>query len=218
VTTHVVCFGNAWHGDDGFGLHVLRRLPERDLVARGAVAFDAGTAGLNALGYFEGCAKAVIVDAVRTGGRVGSVHRLEPADLEPPGGEHSLHDLGVAGVLAALAAVADDPPEVVVVGAEVGEVRAFTDRLSPPLQAALPAAVGLVLRECSRAVQRVDHPEQVAALVEVDREQSDPAAAKPFTGPGASQQRLVGVDDRGVGGTRHGVAVDPVVEQEQRCG
>ena len=63
MLTHVVCFGNAWHGDDGFGQHVLRRLPA------GIPAFDAGTAGLNALGYFEGCDKAVIVDAVRTGAR-----------------------------------------------------------------------------------------------------------------------------------------------------
>jgi hydrogenase maturation protease len=63
----VVCFGNPWHGDDGFGLHVLRRLPgEVD-------AFDAGTAGLDALPYLESCAKAVLVDAVRTGAPVGTV-------------------------------------------------------------------------------------------------------------------------------------------------
>jgi hydrogenase maturation protease len=81
---------------------------------------------------------------VRTGGRVGTVHRLVPSDLEPPGGEFSLHELGVASLLAALR----EPPEVVVIGAEVGELRTFTDRLSPPLQAALPTAVDLVLREC----------------------------------------------------------------------
>jgi hydrogenase maturation protease len=154
VTTHVVCFGNAWHGDDGFGLHVFSRLPERDLTARSAVAFDAGTAGLNALGYFEGCAQAVIVDAVRAGGRAGAIHRLLPADLEPSGAQSSLHDLGVSGVLAALAAVAREPPEVVLIGAEVGDLHTFTDRLSAPLEAALPTAVRLVLRECSSAVRR----------------------------------------------------------------
>jgi hydrogenase maturation protease len=88
----VVCFGNVLHGDDGFGQHVLRRLHERGDVA----AVDAGTAGLSALPYFEGCVKAVLVDAVRTGARIGTVHRLVPSDLESPGGEMSLHDLGVA--------------------------------------------------------------------------------------------------------------------------
>ena len=57
--TRVLCFGNPWHGDDAFGLHVLRRLPA-DIEA-----FDAGTAGLNALPYLESCARAVLVDAVR---------------------------------------------------------------------------------------------------------------------------------------------------------
>ena len=97
MSVHVICFGNPWHGDDGFGQHVFRRLPP------GVTAFDAGTAGLNALGYFEGCAKAVIVDAVRTGARAGTLHRLVPSDLEIPSGEFSLHELGVSTVLAALA-------------------------------------------------------------------------------------------------------------------
>ena len=140
--TRVVCFGNAWHGDDGFGLHVHRRLRER-----GVQAIDAGTAGLNALPHFEGCAKAVIVDALHTGGRVGAVHRLRACDLRPPGGEFSLHDFGVENLLAALCAQPQQPPEIVLIGAEVGYVSAFTDRLSEPLQAALPTAVDLVISE-----------------------------------------------------------------------
>jgi hydrogenase maturation protease len=144
TVTHVVCFGNAWHGDDGFGLHVYRRLRELDAVPR---LFDAGTAGLDALPYFEGCDRAVIVDAVWTGGTVGTVHRLTAGDLERPGGELSLHDLGVASLLAALAALSGRPPEVIVIGAEVGEIRPFSDRLTPPLEAAVDEAVRLVLRE-----------------------------------------------------------------------
>ena len=145
---HVVCFGNPWHGDDGFGQHVFRRLHERGGLPCGVAAFDGGTAGLDALPYFEGCAKAVIVDAVRTGGRIGTVHRLVPSDLEPPGGELSLHDLGVSDLLAALAVLRHDVPEVVLIGAEVSEIRTFNDRLSGPLEAAVPTAVRQALLEC----------------------------------------------------------------------
>jgi hydrogenase maturation protease len=147
ATTHVVCFGNAWHGDDGFGLHVLRRLHDERSLPPNARPFDAGTAGLNALPYFESCAKAVIVDAVRAGGRVGTVHRLTPADLAPPGGDFSLHGLGVSTLLAALPA-SPERPDIVLIGAEVGEIRPFTERLSPPLRAAVPVAVEWVLLEC----------------------------------------------------------------------
>jgi len=147
---HVVCFGNSWHGDDGFGPHVFRRLQQSGVLPHGVKAFDAGTAGLNALPYFENCAKAVVVDAVRTGGREGTVHRLVPAELQPPGAGFSLHELGVSSLLAALGAIAGDPPEVVIIGGEVGELRTFTPRLSAPLEAALPVALGLIIRECGR--------------------------------------------------------------------
>ena len=98
--THVVCFGNAWHGDDGFGAHVYRRLRERALPG-GARLFDAGTAGLGALAYFDGCAGRAR-RRVRAGGLpvpcVVSLRRSR----SPPGGELSLHDLGIPSLLAAL--------------------------------------------------------------------------------------------------------------------
>jgi hydrogenase maturation protease len=150
TVTHVVCFGNAWHGDDGFGLHVHRRLQELEALPRRSRIFDAGVAGLDAIPCFEGCDRAVIVDAVRAGAGVGTVHRLAGSDLERPGGELSLHDLGIPSLLAALAAVLREPPEIVVIGAEVGDISPFTDRLSPPLEAAVPEAVRLILRETGR--------------------------------------------------------------------
>jgi hydrogenase maturation protease len=148
AAVHVVCLGNPWHGDDGFGHHVLRSLRERDDLPPGVELFDAGIAGLDALPRFDRCAKAIIVDAVRVGAPAGTLHRLVPGDFEPPGGELSLHELGLPGLLAALRAVSSHPPEVVVIGAEVERVRAFTEALSAPLREALPAAAAMVVREC----------------------------------------------------------------------
>jgi hypothetical protein len=54
----------------------------------------------------------------------------------------------VTGLLATLGAVSREPPEVVIIGAEVGEIRTFAPELSPPLRAAVPVVVRLVLREC----------------------------------------------------------------------
>ena len=78
------------------------------------------------------------------------MHRLRACDLRPPGGEFSLHEFGVENLLAALCAQPQQPPEIVLIGAEVGDVSAFTDRLSEPLQAALPTAVDLVISEVGR--------------------------------------------------------------------
>jgi hydrogenase maturation protease len=143
---HVIGFGNLWQGDDGFGIHVLRRLAE---LPRDVKVFDGGIAGLGAVGYFEGCHKAVIVDALRTGGRVGHVRRLRGDDLVAPGPELSLHAFGVAHLVSALPVVFGGVamPEVVLIGAEIGEIRRFTDELTPPLRAAIDRAVRLVRRE-----------------------------------------------------------------------
>ena len=135
----VICFGNPWHGDDGFGHHVFRRLEGR------VAAVDAGTAGLNALPYFEGCTKAVVVDAVRLGGPVGMVHRLVATDLAPAERKPTLHGLGVDDLLAALPLVLREPPEIVLIGAEIGAIHAFDDQLSAPVGSAVAVATRLVL-------------------------------------------------------------------------
>ena len=142
----VLCLGNPWHGDDGFGHHVFERLQALHALPRSVALVDAGVAGLNALGWLDGCSKAVLVDAVRVGAPVGTVHRLDPSQLEPPGDELSLHELGLASLVAAYAA-SGEAAQLVVIGAEVGCVGAFTAELSPPLRAAVPIAAAMVVRE-----------------------------------------------------------------------
>ena len=146
---HVVCFGNLWQGDDGFGLRVFERLRNRCAWPAHIKVFEAGTAGLAALAYFEGCRKVVIVDALKTGGVPGSVRRLALDEIDVPDEAYSLHQLGVNHLLAALRATGRALPEVVVIGAEVGEIHPFTDRLSPVLEAALEPVVELIERECT---------------------------------------------------------------------
>jgi hydrogenase maturation protease len=148
---HILCFGNLWHGDDGFGLHVLRQLREqRRRLPPHVSTFDAGTAGLNALPLFEGCTKAVLVDAVKTGANIGQVHRLSLDDYVPDAVQQGMHGLGVDSLLAALpTALAATAPELVLIGAEVGQIAPFTTLLSPPVAVATAQAVKLVVLECT---------------------------------------------------------------------
>ena len=145
-TACVLCLGNPWHGDDAFGHHVFRRLRDVEALPAGVELVDAGVAGLDSLRWLDGCAKAVLVDAMRTGAPIGTVHRLDPSDLEPPGDELSLHELGVTSLLAAHAA-AGGAADVVVIAVEVGPVHGFTEELSPPVRAAVPTAATMVARE-----------------------------------------------------------------------
>jgi hydrogenase maturation protease len=150
-SVRVVCFGNRWQGDDGFGFHVFRYAHGRRMPPSVASISDGGVAGLNALPLLEGCDKAVIVDALSIGARVGSVHELLSSELDLQDERLSLHGMGVSEMLATLPLVlgAEASPEVVVIGAQVGPIRPFTEELSAPLRAAVPRAFDLVCRECA---------------------------------------------------------------------
>lgn len=148
---HVLCFGNLWHGDDAFGLHVLQRLRDERRLPAHVRAFDAGTAGLNAIPLFEGCSKAVLVDAVKTGAKIGQLHRLSVTGYLPAVDQPGMHGSGVESLLAALpSAFADSTmPELVLIGAEIGQIAPFTAVLSPAVAAAMTPAVELVMLECT---------------------------------------------------------------------
>jgi hydrogenase maturation protease len=93
--------------------------------------FEAGTAGLAALDYFEGCRKVLVVDALKSGGAPGLVRCFTMDELGSPDDEYSLHQLGVNHLGAVTAAFAGRvAPKVVVIGAEIG-VRSFHEPAQP---------------------------------------------------------------------------------------
>jgi hydrogenase maturation protease len=179
---HVICFGNPFHGDDGFGAHVFRRLAEPGALPPMARLFEAGTSGLTALAFFAGCRKAVLVDARRGGGIIGEVRRLLPEEVGSPGPEFSVHNLGVAHLLAALPIAFEgrELPEVVIVTAEVEAIQPFADRLGLPFQAAIDRAILLVRQECAREATA----ENVAAGAEKGSKLDTPGGVEHPLQPG----------------------------------
>ena len=99
---HVICFGNELHGDDGFGPAVHARLAAAALPA-GVRLMRADLAGLAAIACFEGCAQAIIVDAVQGFGPPGSLHDLDAcaiaADAAGYEARAGFHGAGVGSLL-----------------------------------------------------------------------------------------------------------------------
>lgn len=137
---HVICFGNELHGDDGFGPAVHARLAEAPLPGHVRL-LRADIAGLGAIGCFEGCGRAIVVDALRGFGPAGSLHALDPADFaadaaraEAPAG---FHGAGLGALLALLPAALDRLPQICLIGVEAARVAPF----SPGLSASVAARV-----------------------------------------------------------------------------
>jgi hydrogenase maturation protease len=140
---HIVCFGNEWHGDDGFGIRVYEQLC-RLAWPRDVRVFNAGIAGLDALRFLEDCRQAVLVDALIHSGRSGEIRVFRPEDLADCGQPPIGHGAGLAYLLQALRVVREPLPDILIVGAGIEAVKPFAPGLSENMERAVPETVRLI--------------------------------------------------------------------------
>ena len=140
---HIVCFGNEWHGDDGFGIRVYEQLC-RLTWPHDVRVFNAGIAGLNAIRFLESCSQAILVDALINSGNFGEVSVFRPEDLAGRRRQPVGHDLGLPYLLEALRIIREPPPDILIVGAEIETVTPFSPGLSDKTEHAVQKTVRLI--------------------------------------------------------------------------
>ncbi|MFA5985318.1 MAG: hydrogenase maturation protease [Methylococcaceae bacterium] len=140
---HIVCFGNELQGDDGFGIHIYRHLCQHAWPPDVGL-FNAGIAGLNAIGLLEDCQQAILVDALSNFGNVGEVFILTPEDLAARPQAHNGHGLGIPYLLEALNVFRTPLPEILIVGVEVAAIKPFSLHLSHQTELAVKKTVHLI--------------------------------------------------------------------------
>ncbi|HEX9596378.1 MAG TPA: hydrogenase maturation protease [Anaerolineales bacterium] len=142
----LVGIGQEFRGDDAVGVEIVRRwqVEHPETAAQSSVQVElSGLPGLNLLTSFEDVDNAILVDAVISGGKPGSLYELAIADLANFGpGEASAHGWGVAETLALAEALGDGrmPKEVHILAMEVEDISPGS-QLSPVVEAAIPAAI-----------------------------------------------------------------------------
>ncbi len=147
--TIVIGLGNPILGDDGVGWRVVEALGER-LGPDAPVELDRlAVGGLGLMERLIGFRRAVLVDAIVTGlDPPGTVRRLALEELPGRGAGHvdGAHDASLSDALAAGRALgADLPDDIAVVSIEADRVDEFGEVLTPPVAAAIPAAVEAAL-------------------------------------------------------------------------
>ncbi len=142
----VIGIGNAFRGDDGAGLAVARAARALLPAAVEVVELDGEPARL--VEAWDGAAAAFVVDAVRSGASVGSLHRLDAIEealprWAPSGGSHALGAAEAVGLGRALDRL---PAHLVVYGVE-GATFDEGASLTPEVAAAVPVAASLLAAE-----------------------------------------------------------------------
>jgi hydrogenase maturation protease len=141
----VIGLGNPILGDDGVGWRVVEAMRARlDDEAVDLRCLSVG--GVSLMEQLVGCDRALLVDAVVTGGRPGEVLSVPLDALDDPSCGHtaSTHDTTLTTALRLGRALqAPLPDDIWVVGVEVDPTRLheFNEDLSPEVTAAVPEAV-----------------------------------------------------------------------------
>lgn len=144
--TLIIGFGNLLMGDDGVGIHAIRRLADFSLPAQVEV-IDGGVNSFAALTEIHSAAKVIFIDAMQGGGQPGDTYCLKLDDLEalPSGGELSIHEFSLANTLNLYRQMGELPP-VIIYGIEPANLDWGVD-LSPSISAAVENVVSKVLSE-----------------------------------------------------------------------
>ncbi len=161
--TIVVGLGNTLLGDDGVGQRAMRcarTLWQGDTRTR----FEEDSyGGLRLMERLVGYRRAIIVDAIVSAEKAGTVLELSLSDL-PTAHSGSSHDADLPTALAigrhAGAALPDDE-RIVLVASEAADIHTFSLSCTQDVEAAIPLATTMILKclarmENSRGLQRSD--------------------------------------------------------------
>lgn len=158
----VLGLGNILLKDEGIGVHVAGLLQKQDLPDNVEV-IDGGTAGLDILLSEEGRYKLLVIDALRAGGRPGTIYRgrfragqkdeLPRIFGQAGDSKISLHQVGLIDALAAAEKMNRAPEEIVIIGVEPGKVD-YGLELTEPVRQSVPQIIEKVLEEITNAVHR----------------------------------------------------------------
>lgn len=134
----VLGLGNQLMGDDAIGVVVARRLRKRPMSGVSIAA--GGTPGYGLLDMLPTHRGVVFIDAVDAGRAPGAVFWVEPESILRERHRQSLHQVGLADVLA-LMAVAGEMPWVRIIGVQPQYIGAGA-KISGALRRRLPIITG----------------------------------------------------------------------------
>jgi len=147
----VLGLGNVLMEDDALGPHVIQVLQGAFTFPDDVAVQDLGTPGLDLAPYLMGQRAAIFVDTVHAQAPPGTVrlYRRDEILKVPPQPRVSPHDPALKETLLTLEFSGHAPGDVLLVGVVAASTESRVG-LTPAVRAAIPAAVGEVLRELER--------------------------------------------------------------------
>lgn len=148
MKTLVIGLGSPLLCDDSVGLKVVQEVRRR-LGSRVDIDVEEDVrGGLQLMERLSGYDRAIIVDAIITGAPPGTIVQLTPADI-PTQRSASQHDVNLPTALdlgRQLGLHLPDNDRILLVGIEADDILTFNEECTPPVAAAIPPAVDVVIK------------------------------------------------------------------------
>jgi len=152
MKTLVIGLGNPILGDDGVGWRVVEEIARKTANQPDVEVDCVSLGGLSLMERLTGCERVILVDSIFTGEKpIGTVSLFKLTELPDLSSGHTtaVHDTSLRNALNVGRSMDIPLPrdeEVLIVAIEAEKVYDFSESLSPPIEAALPKAVGTVLQ------------------------------------------------------------------------
>lgn len=145
--TVIIGMGNPLLSDDGVGIVVAQAVAV-EIGAGLLTVTELHTGGIRLMEAMAGFDRAVVVDAMQTGGNPGTVCRFDPERFITTRNCYSSHDTDFATAfkMGELLGI-ELPDQVSFWGIEASECSLFSQQLTPPVAAAVPDAVRMIVAE-----------------------------------------------------------------------
>jgi hydrogenase maturation protease len=146
----ILGFGNILLQDEGLGVRALELLRRHYQLPSEVELCDGGCLGLELLPHLEGVTRLLLVDAAEMRKEPGTIARLEGHEVgQRWSWKLSAHEIALADLLSAAALLAYRFDKIVLYAMQPASIVPGLE-LSPPVQAALPRLVRMLVGELAQ--------------------------------------------------------------------
>jgi hydrogenase maturation protease len=143
----VIGVGNVLFKDEGFGVHVVKRMQQMFEFPENVELVDGGVLGVHLLGIISRPDHLIVVDVIRNGGQPGDMYRIEQKDIpDRIRAKNSVHQVDFLEALTLCQAM-DHQPQTVILGVEPEDIETLSMALTAITEKKVGPIMDLVLAE-----------------------------------------------------------------------
>lgn len=157
----IMGIGNVLFTDEGFGIHVIKKIEDLYTFSENVEVVDGGVLGVHLLGVMSRADHLIVIDIIRNNGAPGSLYRIDSDGIpDRIRAKNSVHQIDFLEALTLMQAL-DKVPETVIIGVEPKDMETLDVEMTPEIAAQVDPVIDHVLKEAERlgaSYQKGDHP------------------------------------------------------------